>query len=437
MSKRIFPIVVKKGSVEVKIYRCSSKAGYTSYTLSYYQDGVRKRPTFADLKKAEEEAHFVVERLGSTNADVLTLTSADRAAYQRARQLLDPFGVGIEMAAAQFADAKKRLGDVPLSVAVDFYLHRRPHDPEVKKLKVVIDEMIDAKDSDGLSDAYLKELRYHLDKFSARFKDANIGDVSGVEIDSWLRNCGLSPRTRNNIRKAIGTLFRFAKARKYLSRDHDELAAVGIAKQQKSEIEVFTPAELVEILSAADDTIMPFLVVAAFAGVRHAEIQRLDWRDVLLDQGFIQISAAKAKTASRRLVPITDNLREWLVRYRQPEGCVCELLNAPNAFARCITRINRGRADQGIEEKFHWKHNALRHSFISYRLAELQNADQVALEAGTSRQMIFHYYRELVMPVQAKEWFAITPETIAAQKQAGSEVQAPKKMAKPEIDVGL
>ena len=56
-----------------------------------------------------------------------------------------------------------------------------------------------------------------------------------------------------------------------------------------------------------------------------------------------------------------------------------------------------------------WKHNALRHSFISYRVAETQNVAQVALEAGNRPQMIFKHYRELVRPAEAKAWFGIVP----------------------------
>ncbi len=59
---------------------------------------------------------------------------------------------------------------------------------------------------------------------------------------------------------------------------------------------------------------------------------------------------------------------------------------------------------------FAWKHNALRHSFISYRMAAIQNVAQVALEAGNSPQMIFKHYRELVRPAEAKAWFAIEPK---------------------------
>ena len=56
-----------------------------------------------------------------------------------------------------------------------------------------------------------------------------------------------------------------------------------------------------------------------------------------------------------------------------------------------------------------WKKNALRHSYISYRVAEIHDVAKVALEAGNSAQIIFQHYRELVREKEAKEWFAIMP----------------------------
>ena len=66
------------------------------------------------------------------------------------------------------------------------------------------------------------------------------------------------------------------------------------------------------IRSLAPADLVPFLAIGAFAGLRHAEILRLDWAEVDLAGGHIEVKAAKAKTASRRLVPITKNLRQWL-----------------------------------------------------------------------------------------------------------------------------
>ena len=69
-------------------------------------------------------------------------------------------------------------------------------------------------------------------------------------------------------------------------------------------------------------------------------------------------------------------------------------------------------------EPFAWKNNGLRHSFISYRLAGIQNTAQAALEAGNSPQMIFRHYRELVRPADAEKWFAVTSASVEAAKAA-------------------
>jgi hypothetical protein len=99
-------------------------------------------------------------------------------------------------------------------------------------------------------------------------------------------------------------------------------------------------------------------------------------------------------------------------------------------------RSQKGEVPPGAEtadmegwEPFAWKNNGLRHSFISYRLAEIQNTAQVALEAGNSPQMIFRHYRELVRPVDAEKWFVVTPASVVAAK-AERESGAESKIVK-------
>ena len=86
--------------------------------------------------------------------------------------------------------------------------------------------------------------------------------------------------------------------------------------------------------------------------------------------------------------------------------------------------------DKKLKEKdapavFAWKRNALRHSYISYRVADTKNVAQVALEAGNSPQMIFQHYRELVQPKEAKAWFAIEPKE--AKRKLGRQKAAIKR----------
>ena len=69
--------------------------------------------------------------------------------------------------------------------------------------------------------------------------------------------------------------------------------------------EIFTVDELRALLEAAQRTqpsVVPMLAIGAFAGLRDAEIKRLDWNEVDLSRGHIEVKVAKAKSARRRTV---------------------------------------------------------------------------------------------------------------------------------------
>ena len=69
---------------------------------------------------------------------------------------------------------------------------------------------------------------------------------------------------------------------------------------------------MAKILHAAPPHLVPILAIGAFSGIRMAELNRLDWSAVDLDRGIIELRAGQAKTASRRIIPITNNLRAWI-----------------------------------------------------------------------------------------------------------------------------
>ena len=48
------------------------------------------------------------------------------------------------------------------------------------------------------------------------------------------------------------------------------------------------------------------------AGNCMAELNRLDWTAIDLERRIIEVRAGQAKTASRRVIPISDNLAAWL-----------------------------------------------------------------------------------------------------------------------------
>jgi len=163
---------------------------------------------------------------------------------------------------------------------------------------------------------------------------------------------------------------------------------------------------MARLLGAATKEFLPALAIGGFAGLRSPEIERLEWQEINLVERFIEVKKGKSKTAARRLVPITDNLAAWLGPYANCRGRVWP--GGHDDFYDAQQRTAEATATETLAA-VKWKTNALRHSFISYRLATVQNVNQVALEAGNSPQMIFRHYRELVRPADAKKWFAIEP----------------------------
>ena len=66
------------------------------------------------------------------------------------------------------------------------------------------------------------------------------------------------------------------------------MEAIELPEIIPTETEVFTPDELREMLMAARGELIPWLAIAAFCGLRTAEILRLEWKDVHLEEGFVE-----------------------------------------------------------------------------------------------------------------------------------------------------
>lgn len=414
------PIVVKVGGIPVKIYRSERQkrsrttgrmVTYEQFNVANFIDGKRKLEAFADEQKARDRAAEIATKLTNRDGDALSLTGRDKQIYLRSVELVKPTGLALELAAAQLAEAYALTGGRVMEAA-RYYAKKHPATLPRKTVAEAKDALIDAKEKDGASEVYLKDLKFRLGQFAASFQ-TQLADVSEAQINEWLRGLKCGARGRNNYRLAVGTLFKFAVSDGLLPKDHLDFEKVAKAREEQTQIEIFTPAELVKLLNAARPNLKPgvnrryaegpgllsLLVLGAFAGLRTAEIERQRWEDINLERGFIRVTAAKGNTAQKRLAPVTDNLKQWLAPLRQDEGLVCEIARTPDAINRLAKRAGVG-----------WKHNALRHSFISYRVAEAQDVPRVALEAGNSPKMIFKHYRELVTPGEAKEWFGIAPE---------------------------
>jgi len=322
---------------------------------------------------------------------------------------LQPLRIPLHSAIEEYVAARAHLNGEPLLSAVKHHAARR-RDVIDKRVPEIVAEFLANQQRDGASQRYLETLRAHLNRFAAAF-NTSIGSIASRFIDEWLGAQKLGPRSRNNTRRSIITLFRFARARGYLAKNEPtEAEDVAKARDRGGEIGILSPKQLTDLFEGADEEAKLYFALGAFSGLRSAELIRrakerkasLEWQDINFERAHIHVAKAKAKTATRRLVPIQPNLMQWLSPYRGQTGVV---FSSEHAAIRAIARAKK------ILGK--WSSNALRHSYATYRLAQCKDAARVAIEMGNSPQMLFRTYRELADEQDAAAWFSITPAPVA------------------------
>jgi integrase len=304
---------------------------------------------------------------------------------------------------SDFITAKKTLAGYGETIN-DAVKHRVDYLERIRRCKITVaqlaNEVLDAKRKDGMSEAYLSDLALRLRVFCRDFGNQPIAGVTVEQIDDWLRNLPGSPKSRANYRANIGVLFSYAVKRRML--DFNPIVHTTKPKLPDNPPEVFNVDELQSLLEAArrvEPGVVPMLAIGAFAGLRDAEIRRLTWDEIHMARGHIEVKAAKAKSARRRIVPIQPNLAAWLRPYAAMKGGV-----APEG--------SREKIDRACEaaKLVDWPVNGLRRSYASYRLAAINDAPRVATELGhTSPQMLYSTYRELVLPEEAERYWKIEP----------------------------
>jgi integrase len=321
-----------------------------------------------------------------------------------------------QRALSDFITAKHKLADYGWTIndAAEFSIH---HLENIRRCRITVvqlaDEVVEAKRKDGRSAKYVNDLRLKLKRFCQDFGNRLIATVGAEELDKWLRDLDCSPKSRADYRANIGVLFSYAERLQMI--DKNPVLRTAKPKIVDSPPEIFSVDELRALLEAASriaPDVLPMLAIGAFTGLRDAEIKRLDWNEVNLARGYVEVKAAKAKSARRRIVPIQSNLAAWLRPYAAMEGAV-----VPEGARK---KLDTARKAAGLAR---WPNNGLRHSFASYRLAAIHDAPRVASELGhTGPQMLYSTYRELVRPDEAERYWEIAPagaENVVAFSEPG------------------
>ena len=370
--------------------------------------GMRK-PTLTIRPYPHSKTHRFVLDLRPFGQGRKFFRSRDEAKAERLRVLntLKKHGrQALELSEREISDfvtAKRQLAQYGKTItdAANFLVD---HQERIRRCKITIsqlaDEVLETKRKDGRSAKYIDMLRLYFKRFCRDFGNRLIADITVEELDNWFRDLPVSPKTRADYRSNIGVLFSYAAQHRMIQ--FNPVTFTAKPKLVDAPPEIFTVDQLRGLLEAAQKTepeVLPMLAIGAFTGLREAEIQRLDWNEVKFARGHIDVMAAKAKSARRRIVPIQPNLGAWLQPYSAMQGPI-----VPKAARGKLERVRKAA------RLTKWPKNGLRHSYASYRLAAIHDAPRVAAELGhTTPQLLYSTYRELVLPEEAERYWKIAP----------------------------
>jgi integrase len=425
MNEQTFPELVEWKSATATIYRTKNRQRIRFEVRHYDLDGVQQRYTFETYTNAKKFAITAVRALADSRSQFITLRGQEAYEYSRSKEMLRGTGFNFLDLVTTAIEAEKLLqGRASVMDAVRAFAKTTPlKEPKITATEAVTMFLAFKKAEGEVGDLYLRDLRIRLRKFAGAFQGP-LSAITPGELNEYVFKQSDSSRTRKNVRTTINTFFVFARTEGFVAKDHPGVPQPGKKRIETCNVQLFTPDEMQKLLAAAKPEVAVPLALTAFAGIRAAEVKRLDWERVNLVEGHIEIPKRVAKTGIRRLAPIPDNLKAWLVKYFHHSGKMCIYSNLWQQYEKVAKAA-----------EVEWKRNALRHGFASYRVAATKNIPQTALEAGNSPQIVQRDYLKVVSEREAHRWFSIYPDTLPQVVAVGPSANSIDPVEMPCSDV--
>ncbi len=146
------------------------------------------------------------------------------------------------------------------------------------------------------------------------FGSYTLDDISPILIEKYKleRKKSVSGRTVNIELSLLRRMFNLGIA--WDKCESNPVTKVKFYKEEPSKTRVLSEEEEHRLLEACSDHLKPILVTALNTGMRYGEILSLCWKDVYLEEGYINV--AHSKSGKSRQIPINSRLEEALKRLK-------------------------------------------------------------------------------------------------------------------------
>ena len=364
-------------------------SGKTGWMVACQVNGERIRETFETKVEAEDKANEIRTQVENEGRAAFSLPASIRTEAVR----------GVE---------KLRPHNATITEAIDFYVEHVLKYRTAPTITEIIEKLLADAASNQRRERTIKDLRHRLTTFAKTYGNQRIAEITREELKDWLNDPALAARSRINYAVKLSQLWNYAIANGWV--EHNIPASLPRPNAEDTEPEIFTVQQVAKLLEhAAAYDLLAYVALGLFAGLRSAEINRLDWSNVKLAERRIIVGAAVAKKRSRRVVEMSDTLAAWLIICAKVKGPVVPLDSNRTLYAR-LAKLATAAGLKG------WPDNGLRHSCATYSLALTGDAVRVAYQLGNSADMIHRHYKALVTKADAERFWQLRPAADAAGK---------------------
>ena len=397
-------------SAGFRIRKITTKKGKTKFQVDLGRStGKHIRKSFDSIKKARGFAATKRNEVINDGIKALNFTEKQKKDATQAITILEDYGITLKEAAHFYVKNHRALDNTTQTNAlVEAYLEQQ-HERMIKE------EIRPRSYEDCV--AFLKHFKDDCGHLA-------VDTITPQDVDAWLDGRELGNTSRAVHRRYISIFFNWC-----VKRGATQTNPVKETRKVKTKIhtpQIYSPTETASVLKEAVSfaqskdvkktringeltyqdrtTIVPYLSIAFFAGVRPNELMKLKWRDIDLNLGEIHINADTSKTSMARIVHIQNNLKQFLVTYRKAED--------EPVFPYSQHVLKNWRTKIFKDAKVKTIQDGARHTFATYHLA-MHGLDDTLEELGhTDPKMLFRHYRGLAKNrnAQAKKFFNIAPK---------------------------
>lgn len=386
--------------------RIRKRKNWQTGTISFLVDpgiisGRRDRRQFSTLQEAGDYAQQLRTTLQNEGLVGLSIPLEVRLEAARCQNKLAEVGATITEATAYFLKYRVSCKSAPA-------------------ISKMADRLQNEVKTAGRRKRTWQGLKAMLGMFARRFGDRQLMDITLDELTEFCCEPSLAPRSRLNRIRIVSQLYNYAVRNGWV--EINLTTKITRPTKQQKEPGIVTVDQAQNLLQHAGDCdLLPFVALGLFAGVRVAELCRLDWKSVRLEDGEIIIGGDVAKTRARRVVPINQTLAAWLRIRARESGPIVSANKVRKRFPALVKTA-------GIVP---WPQNALRHSYASYHLAAFKDPVRTAYSMGHvgNTDMLHANYKGLVTHRDAERFWALLPTSVGVI-ELGDSVKSPVAMSK-------